>query len=181
MINLKNITNETYKKELELMLKDHYRELYGENWPVKNFYQRMRDKRSFSTHLTSEDMRELFIHPVYGTVAYGIFSDEELIGMVLLDIIKSTKKNLEVETYGQLYQLYIKKEYREFIKDNDFMDTLKDFIDDYFKAKGMGEVITKIPDELAYLIECSKYLGFTKTKTTDLDSGISQTLWEKKI
>ena len=181
MINIKNITNETYKNELEVMLKEHYREVYGENWPVKNFYQRMKDKRSFSTHLTSEDMNELFNRPMYGTVAYGIFNDEELMGMVLLDVIKSTKKNMNVESYGQLYQLYIKEEYREYINDSDFMETLNDFIDEYLREKGMDEVITKIPDDLAYLITCSNYLGFTKTKETDLKSGISQTLWEKKI
>ena len=182
MITFKNITDEEHKSVLQSMLKAHYRELYGEKWEVKNFFQRLKDSRSFSTYRTRTDMDELFKRSLYGTVAYGIFKDENLIGFVLLDVLNSTKKNLELETYGQLYQLYIKPEYRlEGEEQAEFNNSLKTYIEDYFKEHGVEEVITELPDDIKYLIECGKALGFSQVKESSKESGINTSLWQKKI
>ena len=182
MITFKNITNAEYKDTLQHMIKDHYRELYGENWEVKNFFQRMKDSRSFSTFRTERDMSELFKKSIYGTVAYGIFKDEDLIGFVLLDVLNSTNKKLEVETYGQMYQLYIKPEYRFQGKDQElFISVLNNYLDEYFLKHGVNEVLTELPDDIKYLIECGKALGFSQVKESKNASGISTSLWQKKI
>lgn len=182
MITFKNITTDEYKSDLQAMIKAHYRELYGEKWEVKNFFQRLKDSRSFSTYRTRTDMSELFNRPLYGTVAYGIFEEDDLIGFILLDVLNSTKKNLEVETYGQLYQLYIKPEYRLEGKDQDeFYGAIKKHLEEYFAQNGVTEIITELPDDTKYLIECGKALGFSQVKDSTKESGISTSIWQKNL
>lgn len=187
MIVLRNITDNEHKAELKTMLLAHYKEIFGPEWADKLPVKALRERFSSAHDATKRDMSELFDKPLYGTVAFGIINepDATILGFALLDIINSTMKSGDSIKYGQLYQLFIKPEYRkEFLegaKSPEFMARLTEELNNYFKSHGVSEVLTQIPDEIDYLIQCGKALGFEQSNRTKLDSGISQTVWNKQI
>ena len=71
------------------------------------------------------------------------------------------------DTYGQLYQLYIRPQYRQcFLTPGSkcLSAELKNALEAYFKANNVNEVIMNIPKSVSYLMELGRILEFESVK-----------------
>lgn len=169
MFKLKNITDEDHKELLKSMLISHYKEIVGPDLADKIPFRKLRELLSVAHGKANIDMNELFGQGIYNTIAFGLYSEEvnDYLGFALIDIMNQ-EINGETDTFGQLYQLYVKPEYREYFKANfakgSAVNSLKEQLEDYFRCHDVNEVIMLIPKNIGYLIELNRDLGFEISK-----------------
>lgn len=199
MIVLKNITDEEHKDELKGMLVDHYKEVYGHEWVdsylelLESYPQnKVRDfliedlKKRFSSKedRVQKDMDLLFNEKKRSeNIAFGVLNDENIIGYMFLAVHKNIDfYGVENDRYGELYELYIKPEYREeFLKSakrEDFVSTIRNYLENFFKENDVTDILSKMPNEIDDLVLLGEELGFVKENYISEDN---KELWKKTI
>ena len=202
MISFRNMTNEDNKAELKTMIIDHYSEVYGHewidsylNWLEKHPQSKLRDflisdlraKFSSKEEGLQKDMKLLFNNRRRNSdnVAFGIFDDElnAIIGYLFLAIhIKRDYEGNIIDRYGELYELYIKPEYRDdflrSVKREAFIDTMRSYLETFFKENDVADILSRIPREVEDLVLLGQELGFVKENTPSYDN---KDLWKKTI
>lgn len=170
MLSLKNITSEENKGLLTDLLINHYREIIGPDWAEKIPIKKLRDNLSFAHQTAKRDVEEILsvTENYFNTVAFAITDNEtgNYLGIALLDTMNMNNSGDEIEPYGQLYQLYIRPQYRKYFLSegsNQFALELKAALDNYYQTYGIDEVIMHIPKTLNYLVPLSSRLGYEKT------------------
>lgn len=169
---VKNIGTEENINVLKKMIFDHYNELIGPDWALKIPFQKLRENTSDAHRFTNKDVKDIMNpNSMYKTTALGIINEEnnDIMGLALLDLIYD--ENLD-KRYGQVYQLYIKPEYRASFSMNHpdkdkLISEVNDSINTYFKNHDIDEIIMLVPENIEYLISLSKELGFQKEREID--------------
>lgn len=166
MIKLENIANENHKDELKEMLFSHYDEIIGPDWANKIPIKKLREQVSLAHYHSNNDVNNVYDdNSFYQTFALGIIDEEtsKVIGVALLEIIRNVDNK---EKYGQLYQLYIKPEYRTLFDPTkeEAKRIVQKGIEEYFKEKDIDEIVMLVPNNIDYLISLSKDLGFKEDK-----------------
>lgn len=165
---LKNITDEDHKGLITDMLVHHYQDIAGPDWVEKIPVKKLRERFSYATNEAKRDVYELFETNLFNTVAFAIMGeDDSLYGLALLDILSMRLEDESTDTYGQLYQLYIRPEYRKSFTSSDSKclgAELKTALENYFKANDVNEVIMNIPKSVSYLLELGRILEFKCVK-----------------
>ncbi len=165
---LKNITDEEHKGLITDMLVHHYQDVAGPDWIEKIPVKKLRERFSYANNEAKRDVYELYENNYFNTVAFAILSEKgEVYGIALLDIISMHFEDDKTDTYGQLYQLYIRPQYR-----NCFTSTaseclgteLKNALEAYFRANNVNEVIMHIPKSVSYLMDLGRILEFNCVK-----------------
>lgn len=199
MVVFKNITSEEYKNELREMIVSHYKEKYGEEW-IDKYIQYLQAKKpgkfrdflikdakrySVKEDNINKDMNLLFDnrYHVGHNVAFGIFSDNTLIGYMILTIHTNFTPLMELDKYGELYRVYVKEEYREeFLSGNsrsDFVTSLEEYLINYFRENKIEDVLAIIPTELNDLVSLGEEMGFVRYNPTLSEK--DKDLWLKRI
>lgn len=199
MISFKNFTNEENKDELKTMIINYYEEKYGTEWIDKYVkwleshpQSKLRDfliedlKYRFSSKEDGyrNDMNLLFNNKSYDKhIAFGLLSDDKVIGYLFLTVhLKKDYYGEEKDRYGELYELYVKPEYRaEFLesaKRIDFVNEVKTYLEDYFKENNVTDILSRIPSEIEDLVILGKELGFNQEEYV---SENTKDLWKKTI
>lgn len=198
MVTFKNITDEEHKLELRKMIIDHYKELYGEEWidsyieclkakkpnKFRDFVIKDLTKYSTKEDKVNKDMKLLFDNKEKNgeNIAFGIINNNTIIGYMILTIHRQFKSNWELDKFGELYRIYIKPEYREsFLKSTkkeEFIASIKNYIEEFFKTHKVEDVLMTIPSELPDLISLGEDLGFIKENYVNEKT---KDLWKKRI
>ena len=171
MLILKNITDEEHKELLRAMLIEHYKEIVGPDISEKIPFSKIRNLLSVSRGKAEFDLNDIYGNNEFNTVAFGLFSEEisDYMGFALIDI-RNCEIEQKLDTYGELYQLFIKPQYRNLFKktfeNGRGIDSLKQQLENYFRCHDVNEVIMMIPKNLEYLIQINRDLGFEIEKDT---------------
>lgn len=170
MLSLKNISNEENRGLITDLLIHHYHEIIGPDWAEKIPIRKLRESFSFAHQSAKRDVEELFSEDInyFNTIAFAIVDSEtsDYLGVALLDTMNLNNSGEEVEPYGQLYQLYIRPQYRKYFmgkNSSQFTQELKQALDLYYQTHGINEVYMQIPKSLDYLVTLSRELGYEQT------------------
>lgn len=167
-LHLKNITDEQHKGLITDMLVHHYQDVVGPDWIEKIPVKKLRERFSYANNEAKRDIYELYENNYFNTVAFAIMNETgEVYGLALLDILSMRLEDESTDTYGQLYQLYIRPQYRQcFLAPGSkcLGAELKSALEAYFKANNVNEVIMNIPKSVSYLMELGRILEFESVK-----------------
>lgn len=169
MITLKNITDKEHEELLKSMLIKYYQEEIGPDWAEKIPIRKLRDRLSAANGKASSDLYDIFEQNLLNTVVFGLYSEEDkCIGIALLDIFRDQKRDGVIDTYGELYRLYILPEYRKLFissyKNGENIQSFKTQLEGYYKSHDINEVMMMVPRNISYLLELNRELGFNQLK-----------------
>ena len=197
MIKLSNITDDNHKEELKDMIINHYKESYGEelvdkyltylekypqnkvrDWLINDLKNRFSSKEE---HL-KKDMSLLYDEQdTSKDIAFGIFNDDLLMGYLFLSVHMSYDNHgNETDRYGELYDLYIKPEYRDVLTNNrdELVTSIRTYLENYYKENNVKDILTRIPSDIEDLVLLGKEFGFTKEEHINNNT---KDLWKKTI
>lgn len=173
MIVVRNITDKMHEDELKELIYSYYDEIYGGVFS-KIPFKAVRDYFTGSKAFARADLNNLY-NKETNSKAIGIYDGEVLVGFACIHVHEGN---------GELYNMYIKPEFRErflseYKKGSLTADLMTSLVSE-FESSDAGEIVVSAPHSKEFMLKLFEDMGFNLDTITGEEIIYSKSIEAKK-
>jgi len=173
MIVVRNITDKMHEAELKDLIYEYYDDTYGGIFS-KIPFKKVRDYFTGNQAFANEDLKDLYDKNT-NSKAVGLYEGDTLIGFACIHVHEGN---------GELYNLYIKPEFRDkFVSEYESgrltTDLMTSLINE-FESGGAGEIVVSAPYTKEFMLKLFDDMGFNLESVTSEEAIYSKNIEGKK-